>query len=200
MEHAGKSWRVSTDGGAEFSAGSVLLTAPAPQSLDLLGAEGVNLLPAGVLDAVRNITFDPCLAVMVSLAGPGRIPAPGFVRPREGPVAFIADNARKGISGSDVNALTIHASPGFSRSSVDTPREETVAALLSAADPWLGSPVLSEESHFWKYSQPVVTWPEACLFTAQPAPLAFAGDAFAGARIEGAFLSGLAAAQRIMGI
>jgi hypothetical protein len=52
--------------------------------------------------------------------------------------------------------------------------------------------------HRWRYSRPVVAHPEACLFTQEPALLAFAGDAFGTPRVEGAFLSGRAAAQALL--
>jgi len=173
-----------------------LLTAPAPQSLELL-AGCADRLPTSFVAALRSIVFDPCLAVMVSLAGQSRIPLPGYVRPEEGPVAFIADNRQKGISPRET-ALTIHGSPSFSRSYIHGDRDEGVAALVEAASPWFGSPVVNLQAHFWKDSQPVGTWHEPFLFTADPAPLAVAGDAFANPRIEGAFLSGLAAAQQII--
>jgi predicted NAD/FAD-dependent oxidoreductase len=191
-------WRLKTGTGEEFRAATLLLTPPAPQSIALLSGRGESAL-SRILNTLQSIEFDPCLALLVTLKGPSRVPSPGYVRPSfvrtdTGPVAFIADNQQKGISPGAV-ALTIHASAGFSRSCFEAPPEEVARQLLDAAEPWLGSAVEAWQLHRWKYSQPVATCPEACLYTAFPAPLAVAGDAFAGPRIEGAFLSGLAAAK-----
>jgi renalase len=72
------------------------------------------------------------------------------------------------------------------------------SALLHAANDWLRAPVKRWQVHRWRYSQPMVTHPEACLFINELAPLAFAGDAFGAPRVEGAFLSGRAAAQALL--
>jgi len=85
----------------------------------------------------------------------------------------------------------------FSRSNLELPQEEVTQRLLQAAAPWLGSEVAQWQLHRWRYSQPGAACAEPFLYTAEPRPLAFAGDGFGGPRIEGAFLSGMAAAHRI---
>ena len=57
--------------------------------------------------------------------------------------------------------------------------------------------MLEFQVHGWRYSQPVDTYSEACLMVEDS--LVFAGDAFAGPRVEGAALSGLAAADALLG-
>lgn len=190
-----KGWRILTAAGDEFSATTVLLTAPAPQAIGLLSG-CLHLLPAAMTSVLNSIRFDPCFALLVILDGQSRIPAPGYIRLDSGPVAFIADNVMKGVSGGN-SALTIHARADFSRSCFESLHEEIAGRLLDAASPWIGTRVLEWRLHRWKYSQPVSTAEEPHLFTNEPAPLAFAGDAFGGPRIEGAFLSGLTVSQRI---
>jgi predicted NAD/FAD-dependent oxidoreductase len=140
------------------------------------------------------------LALLVSLDGPSLVPGPGYVRPVDGPISFIADNTQKGIS-IGAAALTIHAQAAFTRSYLDAPEEEVTPYLLAAAEPFLGACVVtSSQLHRWKHSHATSSYPEPTLFFAGPSPLAFAGDGFGAPRIEGAFLSGLAAAQKIISL
>jgi predicted NAD/FAD-dependent oxidoreductase len=77
------------------------------------------------------------------------------------------------------------------RWSLDDPA--LLAQLLDDAAPWLdGARVEAAELHRWPWSGPVVPWPDRCC---QPAPgVLLAGDAFGGPKVEGAYLSGRAAA------
>ena len=51
----------------------------------------------------------------------------------------------------------------------------------------------------WRYSGPVQAHPEPALTIAtRPGPLVLAGDGFGGSKVEGAFLSGLAAADHAL--
>jgi renalase len=193
VEAAGGIWSVVADCGDRYDAGALLVTAPAPQVAMLPGL--CEQMPEAVTDALRNIQFDPCFALLAALDGPSLVPAPGYVRPESGPAEWIADNAMKGISGGPV--VTVHAGPQFSREYLEAPEAEIVAALIDAAEPWLGSRVIAHHLHRWRFSRPVAPAAEPFLFSESPAPVALAGDAFGGARMEGAFLSGLAAAERI---
>jgi renalase len=190
-----KGWRLLTDAGEEFTASTLLLTPPGPQSLALL-AGCIDRLPASIVSSLKSIEFDPCVALLATLNGRSGVPPPGYVRPENGPIGFIADNTQKGIS-TGAPALTIHAKADFTRSNFEMPHEEVAQLLFRAAVPWLGSKVLTWQLHRWRYSHPVATCAEPFLYATEPQPLAVAGDAFGGPRIEGAFLSGLAVARRI---
>ncbi len=188
-------WEVRTGTGETFRGKRLLLTPPVPQSLEILGENKTNL-PADAASALAGIEYDPCFAVMVMLDGPSKIPAPGGVRMPHDLIAWMADNYAKGIS-SEQHGVTIHANPNFSRQYFDEDTKLIIETLLGAAEPWLSAKVVETQVHRWRYSQPTRIHSAPCIYTEQPATLAFAGDAFGGLRVEGAALSGLSAAEHL---
>ena len=99
-------WTI-TSGDLSLHAEAVVLTPPVPQSLALLAAGEVLLAPDD-LAALTAVRYEPCLAVLAVLDGPSGLPDPGALDPDDGPIDWMADNQRKGISASP--AVTIHAS------------------------------------------------------------------------------------------
>jgi renalase len=177
-----------------FTADALVMTPPAEQTLTLLAEVP---LPDEVTTALARIEYNPCFALMARLDRPAAVPEPGGVFMPGEPISWLADNAQKGIS--DAPTLTIHAGPIFTREHYDDDPETVKALLLAAAADYLGeAEVLETQMLRWRYSQPTVMHPEKTLFTADPAPVAFAGDAFDGAKVEGAVLSGFAAADAII--
>jgi renalase len=187
-------WSVRTESGCVHSH-ALILTCPAPQSLALLAGCRERLAAGFVLD-LEAVKYDPCLALLAVVNGSSRVPAPGYFRFAEGPIESIADNTQKGVSTGGA-ALTIHARGDFSSRHLESAAGDVAAMLLEYAAAWFGGPVLEWQLHRWRYSRPVPADRLVCLFTQQPACLAVSGDAFGGSRVEGAFLSGLAAAEQL---
>lgn len=187
-------WIVGTASGETIESASIILTPPVPQSLGLLDAGG-TILPAPIRQSLEQIDYAPCFAVLAELESPSRLPEPGALQLRGEPISWIGDNTRKGIS-PDAFTVTIHAGPEFTREYWDAPHEVVATKLIEAGDRWLG-PVRRWQVHRWRYSQPIEPHPHACVRVDLPAPLVFAGDAFGEPRVEGAFLSGLAAAATL---
>jgi renalase len=185
-----------------FTAPVVLMSAPVPQSLALLDAGKLSLDDAlrKELDAV---SYARCLALMLSLDGPSAVPEPGGVQLRveDDPMfSFVADNFRKGISDTPTMTLHVHDEPSVAMWDAD--RTEAMTALIQAASRWIGSAqIIESHLHGWKYARPLVGHPEPCLMrtSASGATLGFIGDAFGGAKVEGAALSALSAVERLLG-
>lgn len=190
-------WRVETEGDEALHADALIMTPPVPQSLALLDAGEVRLL--GVIrKALERISYLPCIAVMVVLDGPSSIQAPGGVTLRSEPIAWIGDNTQKGVS-PQASAITIHATPDFSRTHFEDDTDSLAQILLDAARPWFGERhVLAFEVHRWRYAEPAQPYPHLFLPASTAVPMVFAGDAFGGPRVEGAALSGLGAADYLL--
>lgn len=188
-------WSVRMSDGEVWSAKAIILTAPVPQSLELLDAGGVVLEPA-LRSRLSALQYERCFAVMAVLEGPSRIPPPGGFAPAEGPIAWIADNQLKGVSAEP--AITIHATDAFSVAHWDQDRDETARRLIAVADEWMGGGIKSFQIHGWRFSKPKQTDPFSCALVSSDPPLVLAGDVFAGPRVEGAALSGWAAAEAVI--
>jgi renalase len=187
-------WHVEMTDGAVWAAHAVILTAPVPQSLVLLENGGITLT-AEMSQRLSAIRYERCLAVMAVLDGPSGLPEPGGLAPKEGPIAWLADNQQKGVSSEP--SITLHATAEFSLAHWDDDREQTAQTLLVAASPWIKAGVMSSQVHGWKFSKPLQVDAQSCAIISQAPPLILAGDSFCGARVEGAALSGWAAAEAL---
>lgn len=183
-------WSVEAEGSLEADA--VVVTCPLPQSCALLDGTGVD-----VPDALRATEYDRTIALLAVLDAPSAVPAPGGVQRADPVFSWIGDNVAKGVS--DVPALTFHASPDWSEQHWDTGEAEQSRLLHEAAAPWFGDAhVVASQVKRWRYATPRTLWPEP-YWSDGATRLVLAGDAFAGPRVEGAVLSGVAAAEALVG-
>ncbi|MEM8902059.1 MAG: FAD-dependent oxidoreductase [Actinomycetota bacterium] len=192
--HDGETWSAQVEGGQGLDADALVMTAPVPQTLDLL--DGVEL-ESGVAADLANLTYERCIAVLVVTDGPTAMPDPGAVRPSAGPIEWIADNYRKGVS--PVPAVTIHLRPEVSVDWWDRADDEVVADAVGAAGRWIGAGigVVASQVQRWRYARPAEVHPRRTV-TLVGSPVAVAaGDVFGGPLVEGAMRSGLAAAARV---
>lgn len=193
-------WIAHLDNSETVNAKAMLITAPVPQTIDLL-ATGNIVIPADKQVRLKRIKYESCIAVLAILDGPTIIDPPGAIAIEQGPIAWITDNQQKGLS--KVPAVTIHASGDFSATHWDDDRMMIGQQLIDAASTYLGNAAVTEyQVHGWRYSKPSVVDHANCLLLSESTnlpPLAVAGDAFAGPRFEGAVQSGWAAAKSLIG-
>ena len=199
-EPGAEGWEVACESGLRVAGAALLLAAPVPQSIEL-AESGSYVLRDGARRQLEAVSYDPCLALMALLDGPTGVPEPGGVQIKGEPLDWIGDNHRKGIS--EAPAVTIHAGPGWSRAHFDDGEEEITLSLLSLAGDRLGTdlePITTDTSLVrWRYSWVTESHPEPCLVASTSPLLLFCGDAFGQPKVEGAALSGLAAADRLLG-
>jgi renalase len=192
-----KVWEARTEAGSQVAGTALLLTAPVPQSLALF--EGGSALSEETRQRLAGITYSPCLALMALMNGPTGVPEPGGIQIKGEPLDWIGDNQRKGIS--EAPAITIHAGPEWSRENFESEEALVAASLLAFAAEKLAtdlpSRVLETSLVRWRYSWVTQLHPEPCFVASGDPPLLFAGDAFGPSKVEGAALSGLAAADHL---
>ncbi|MCC5948957.1 MAG: FAD-dependent oxidoreductase [Nitriliruptoraceae bacterium] len=178
------------------SADAVLLTAPVPQSLALLDAGAVRL-DATTQQTLAAVTYDPCIAVLAVPHGAPALPARGAVRVPGAEVEWVSDHLVTGASARP--GVTLHASPALSRALWDEPDDVVGRRILERAATTLGTDAELCHIHRWRYSNPTSRASgDSLLDVVDGVPVAFAGDALAGGRIEGAATSGLDAAARLI--
>lgn len=189
----GSQWLVKTESGGEYRADALLITIPAPQALALVEKSEFPLSTADQ-SALTAIQYQPSIAVMVALNRPVQLPASGAVRYETGDIAWVADNAHKGISPGQPS-LTIHASADFSRTHFDDDLNAVGHQLTDQVRAWLPADSISTlQVHRWRYSLADQRHPAPFLQAEAALPLLFGGDGFGAGNVEGAFTSGLAMA------
>lgn len=191
-------WQIRTSFSRNFSARALILTPPPPVALPLLDAGQVALTP-GDRAALERITYSPALAGVFWVDGELRLPHPGAVQMTDGPISWIADNQRKGLS-PDATLVTVHSSPEYSHQIWHLPNWEALGALESGLRLFRSHQNKTIARHLfrWTHAQPLTPHPERYLLAADLPPLVFSGDAFGHPRVEGAALSGLAAARALI--
>jgi len=191
-------WLVQDEDGDIYTCATLLLTAPVPQSLAPLQS-GATRLSTDDLTILESIQYDRCLCGVFWIDGAVHLPEPGAVQMPDSPIIWIADNRHKGIS-REAALLTVHASPKTSHQLWSLPDNEALAELRAATRPYVDARAKIREAHLkrWNYSLPHHIHPEPYLMAENLPPLVFAGDAFGGPRVEGAALSGVAAARAIL--
>lgn len=191
-------WCVTTADDKQFSTHSLILTMPVPQSLGILNAGGIEL-PDTTRQALTSIQYGSCLCGVFAADVDIELPEPGALQRPGRPVAWVADNRRKGLASTE-QILTVHADP-IASAKWWAETDESVSAWMAAELELL----LSRDATFrpvaikrWPYAVPFSVYPERCLVLRTSAPLILAGDAFDGPRVEGAALSGMAAADALL--
>ena len=184
-------WNVALDDGRSVPADALVVTCPVPQSYSLLVSASVEL-PAQLI----RTEYDRTVALLVTLDGEPTVGEPGGLQNPTDTLSFVSDNRRKGISAMD--ALTIHANAAWSESHWNDAHSALDAALRVEAAPFIGTAIVTAaQVKKWRFATPRTPWSDPCWIAAND-PLALAGDAFAGPKIEGAVLSGLAAADALL--
>ncbi len=189
-------WELITSEGENYFADKLLITIPAPQTLELLHNSGLEP-DEETMKMLKEIMYFPVLTLMVTVDGKSRLHDEGKVSLRNKKIAWIADNRRKGLP-SETTALTVHCSPEYSELHYDKEDRNIISDLKEEILPFMEGNIQNIQLHRWKYGFNKSDSSRGFLFTAAPGPLWFAGDSFTKSKVEETALSGMAAAEDII--
>jgi renalase len=193
---AGKGWEAESNDGATYTAQALLMTPPVPIALSLLDAGDVSI----TIDdraALNGLNYVPGLVGLFWVQGPLYIPPPGAIQRANMPVGWVADNQAKGIS--EVRIVTAHSAAKHAQALWTAEDEIILDRFKQGFHRFLGPRAEIREAHLvrWQYAAPEVTLADPYLILGDDPLLVLAGDAFGGPRVEGAAVSGMAAAQAV---
>ena len=184
-------WALHLDTGT-MRAARVVVTVPAPQVADLLGAEH------RLVAALAPVRLAPCLTLMAAVTAP----APFITRQdADDPLTWIAqDSAKPGRPQGVATQWVAQADEAFSQTHLEKTPTEITARMLPLLCDRLNVPldrVTHAAAHRWRYArvtqalgQPFLRSPDATLY--------LGGDWCIGPRVEAAWTSGTAIADDIL--
>ncbi|MCS6777734.1 MAG: FAD-dependent oxidoreductase [Chloroherpetonaceae bacterium] len=185
---------------------AVILTAPGPQSADLLEASRLHEDRSRSIRALRSVEYTACLTVLLGYAGPAPEP-PGYAllaAERETPLLWLAFEhvkARERAPGGEA-LLIAQLGPEYSRDHYASPDDAVIRTTLEALHALFGEtyavPLWAQVKR-WRYSQPTG---EVGFDEVNPAGcrVVVCGDALrpGRGRVHQAFLSGMETAEYLM--
>ena len=191
----GDGWLVEPEDGDAARFETLAVALPAEQAAILLA----DATPKYAETARKSVSA-PCWTVMAAFAE--RLPIEADVmRPDAGPVGWAArDSAKPGRAPGE--RWVVQAGPDWSRKQVERSPDHILPVVLDAFFTMAGIPPVTPmhaAAHRWRYamSDPPANAPEA--LHDEASSLAVAGDWLVAPRVEGAWLSGQAAARAILG-
>lgn len=176
----------------------VVMTAPLPQSFELLGSLVDQIKPA-----LLRLVYAPTFVGLFECAGDVQIGADGILDQELVPgVLKIVDNRQKGISATPL--VSVYMEEAWSEAWYERPEEETLAEIERLVREEVGDlGIQSRQLKRWRYAQAKDVWHEP-FYQVSHHPIYLAGDVFLEAddpsgrtRFESAYLSGLRVAETI---
>ena len=194
LQPVGKSWRlIDAEGDALGTFDAVIVSAPSTQAARLL-----RPVPK-LAELAGRARMQPCWAVMAAFAPPLRTAFDGaFVEGSS--LSWIARNSSKPSRPRSRDCWVLHGSATWSEQHAEETAEDIKTRLLKEFWRVTGLRPVSPEyavAHRWRYAIPAKPLEQRSLFDPE-AKLGACGDWCSGPRVEGAFLSGLSAAESVL--
>ena len=185
-------WHVGTAEGETFSTRRLIINTPPEQALEL--CRDVNL-SENTRKTLETVAFTSCFTVIAGYAK-DRAPEWRGVTVEENAVLSWVSHDSSRRAAPEETVLVLHSTPAFAHEHYDDDPKEIEKRMLYAARPlgdWLPHPLWTDGQR-WRYS--MVTEPYEKPFLEDfESTLFFCGDWCGGAKLEAAYLSGLAVAE-----
>lgn len=171
----------------------IVLAVPAGQAAELLDDS------SAMKSRLTSIVHDPCWCVMIGTEERSPLTWGGaFVH--DGPIRWAARNQTKPQRLDRGERIVLHASAEWSRAHMEASADSVCQELSEAfwrMSAWRPTSSATMTAHRWRYSIPQQKSSRRCWSDAD-ATLIVCGDWAGGPRVEGAFLSGCAAAGQLL--
>lgn len=188
-------WEIITEAGDTFHSRYVIVTAPAPQSLELINS-GNAQLSNSQLFKLDSITYTSNLVILIRLNDRVDLTTR---KPESDIIEIIVNNEDKGIK-QKFQTLTVIFKSGYSSKFYNKPEIEHLWNFLEEFKEIRRDNVAEFNVHRWKYSQPE-NYIEREAFIKGKSGIYLCGDYFFGnncSNVELAIYSGLEAANDII--
>jgi renalase len=191
--HTSDAWELADATGKKLGPFQFLvLSLPAPQSAVLLGSHPFAAEADGV-------AMTPCWTLLVAFEDRFEVPWDGaFVS--KSSLSWLARNSSKPGRPRGADCWVLHASPEWSETHLEESPDSVGPQFLQAFEAAVGCVlprVVYQSAHRWRYSLGSDPAVRVALFDAA-AGLGVCGDWLSDGRVEGAFLSGTAAAEAVL--
>ncbi len=194
VERVGNRWKL-LDGDHE-SLGTydvVVVALPPEQAFKLLTSS------PSLAAKASSVEMQPCWASLVVFDKPLSLKVDGLFMDDDILSWVARNNSKPGRP--RYESWVLHASPEWSQRHIGWQAEDVGSVLLKGFLEASGAPetgVLHLNSHLWRYAQAATPLSEGCLWD-DKLGIGACGDWCNGSRIEGAFLSGISVAERVVG-
>lgn len=150
---------------------------------------------------LEQASMQPCWAALVTFDAPLDVDWGGAFINTGDTLAWIARDSSKPGRPQGQDAWVLHADIPWSIAHLEYAPAEIASSMLAAL--WRAAGIAPRapahiEAHRWRYARTTHEAPGLCLLD-ERAGIAACGDWCAGGRVEGAFMSGIAAAGRLLG-
>ena len=188
-------WCLESTENINFSSKYLIMTPPLPQTIKLLDKH-IFLFDRKFLEEIKNINYDKCISLMMSIKKETNIKFPGAMQKPNKFWDFVADNKLKGIS--KKHCITAHASSSFSDSIWGFNDEKCASIMLDELAKIVNFDKIEAKIHKWKYAKPKHVLNYFFKQAKHNPNLIITGEIFGGAKLEGAFLSGINTANYLL--